>query len=471
MINLDSRKLKNINKPARYVGGEVNVVMKSSNVRKSIVLCYPNLYEKAMSKNIVSLLYNNINLINDVWCKRCFAPDLDFERMLKENNLQLYSLEDYKSIKENDILLFVIDDEQNFTNVINMLFLSDISIYKENRDNKTPQIWLLPLNNINILPIKKIADKIFDVKDEKENVQEILKELELNQNVRVQNITSGIVPSIKINNSSIIIDFNYMLDSDEIIKYIENSISERGINKVSFLNYNKIDQYKFCEIVYRIKMNIPDIRIIAKNIDFNDFVPDLLDVLLPCMEPSSMYFNVITVSDKLKQKTNIGTDRTVLCNRLVKAFKNNRNSITLDFNIGLPEETYEDIDDIFEFLQEIIDMYSRNRAKDKFSMKVNIHYYIPENNSSVTNVNKLETKLRYIKEKKYDSIIKLDIDKMEEYNIKILLKNGDETILKVMEDAYRLGARFDKDYKKYNKEAWEKAMYDNITLVNTCMNR
>ena len=68
-------------------------------------------------------------------------------------------------------------------------------------------------------------------------------------------------------------------------------------------------------------------------------------------------------------------------------------------------------------------------------MKVNIHFYIPDNNISVTNVNKLETKLRYIKEKKYDSIIKLDIDRMEEYNIKMLLKNGNENILKVIDDA------------------------------------
>ena len=115
MIDLDSRKLKDINKPARYVGGEVNIAVKDGNGKSSIVLCYPNLYEKAMSNYMINLLYSNLNNIKHVWCKRCFSVESDFEKLLRETKTELYALEDFKPIKNNDILLFVIDNELDFT--------------------------------------------------------------------------------------------------------------------------------------------------------------------------------------------------------------------------------------------------------------------------------------------------------------------------------------------------------------------
>ena len=59
MFSLDSIKLQNINKPARYIGSEVNQVIKSSNIKNSVVLCYLNVYEKAMSNYYMNLIYNN----------------------------------------------------------------------------------------------------------------------------------------------------------------------------------------------------------------------------------------------------------------------------------------------------------------------------------------------------------------------------------------------------------------------------
>ena len=491
MINLDSRKLKNINKPARYVGGEVNETIKSSNIKNSIVLCYPNFYEKAMSNYIVNLLYNNINDIENIWCKRCFAPDTDLENLLNENKLPLFSLEDSKSIKQSDILLFVIDSELNYTNFINMLNLGGISIYKEDRKSNTPKILVLPLNNINTKPIERFADYIFNYDSEKESIQKLLmffkyysatnfvddsilldigKVTEGYKDIEIKQIEYGIVPSIRINNSAIIIDFNYINDSEQIINYIEKSIKLRGINKVSFLNYDKIDSYKFCEIVYKIKSNIEGIRILSKNIDFNRYDPEFFDILLPCFEPSTVYFNVITCSDKLRERIEVGVKKEKLFEKLNKVFKNNRNSIRLDFNIGLPEETYEDIDNIFEVIKEIVDIYSKNRAKDKFSMKVNINYYVPsvldKDKYNMNSVNKLETKLRYIKEKEYDTVIKLNIEDIASYTTKILLKNGEEDISDVIFDAFANGARFDLYSKRYNENAWEKALFDNIKIVS-----
>lgn len=475
MINLDSIKLQNINKPARYVGGEVNQVIKSSNIKNSVVLCYLNVYEKAMSSYGVNLLYNNLNLFDDIWCKRCFAPDTDFEDFLLKNRVELYSLEDFKSIKENNTLLFVVDKELDFTNFFNMLGLANIEIDKEKRDKSSPKILLVPINNVNIKPIEKYADYVFSFGNNKENIQKVINYIksgneEFDSNIEIKHVENGIIPSIKINNSAIIIDFDFMDDIEQILEYIDKSSRSRGINRVSFLNYQKINQYKFCEYVYKIKANIENVRIVCNNINFNIFEPDILDVLFPCMEHSSVAFDVITCSEKLKSKINIGTEKEALLKKIKKVFKNNRNSIKLNFLIGLPEETYEDIDNIFELLDDIVTMYSKNRAKDKFSMKVNIDYYIPTENDKIkaciNNLTKLETKVRYVLEKKYDYSIKLEVKDIDSYLTRLLLNNADEEISKYIFDAYKLGARFNTDNKKYNKAAWDKALFDNMNLVN-----
>jgi len=460
MINFDSIKLDNINKPARYVGGEVNEVIKSSKDNLNIVLCYLNVYEKAMSNYIVNLLYNNLNNIDGVWCKRCFAPYLDFENLLRKNNINIYSLEDYKDIKENDILIFVLDNELDFANFFNILELADIDVNGKKLSGETPKIVFLPLNNVNIKPISKYADFIFNDDSEIESVKSLLNFIQQNINdydydnnklIDILQLENGIVPSIKINNSSIVIDLSYISDADEIIKYINNSIKARGINKVSFRNYDAIDKYRFCEIVYKIRANISDVKIISKNIDFNKFEPEILDVLLPCMSSSTIAFNVVTCSENLINKLKMGTKKEELIDRIKRVFKNNKNSISLKFKIGLPYETYEDIDDIFNLLEEIVNIYLKDKAKDKFSMKVNIKYYIPDNSDLVkygeNSITKLEMKAKYIKEKKCNDIIKLNVDNISTYIIKNMLKNGEESLVEVIYKAYNVGARFDLDAK------------------------
>lgn len=475
MINLDSIKLQNINKPARYVGSEVHQIIKNSNIKNSVVLCYLNVYEKAMSSYYINLIYNNLNMLDDVWCKRCFAPDLDFEEFLIKNKLELYSLEDFESVKKNDMLLFVVDNEIDLTNFFNILKLADISLDKQKRDEKSPKILLLPINSTNIEPIREYADYVFSFGSNKENIQKALNHIKFgdetsDKNIEIKHIENGIVPSIKINNSSIIIDFDFMDDIDQILQYIDKNVKARGVNKVSFLNYEKINEYKFCEYVYKIKANIDNVRITCKNIDFNRFQPDILDVLFPCMEHNAALFNVITCSEKLKSKINMGAEKGILLEKVQKVFKNNRNSIKLNFLIGLPEETYEDIDDIFELLDEIVTMYSQNKAKDKFSMKVNIDYYIPTEKDKIkaciNNLTKLETKVRYVLEKQYDHCIKLELKDFNSYMTRLLLKNADKELSNYILEAYNLGARFNSDSKKYNKSAWDRALFNNMNLVN-----
>ncbi len=484
-MNLESRELKNINKPARYVGGEVNQIIKSgSKVKSNIILCYPNVYEKAMSNYIINLLYNNINDIEGIYCKRCFAPDMDFEKLLRDKNELLYSLEDFKPIKDSDLLIFVIDNELDYTNFLNILELSKIAVNKEDRTEIAPKVLIFPLKNINIKPIEKFADIILESENEKSNMKKILrylksyeesnfnKDILLNvekniqgyEDVKIKYDKNYIIPSIKIDEFSIVVDLEEVKDIDKTIKYIKDSIKNMGVTKVSFINQDKIENYKFCELVYKIKMNIEDVRILTKNLDFSKFDIETLRVILECMEKSILNFNVITCSNKLNNKIKLGMLKEDLLEKIICIFKNNRSSLKLIFNIGLPNETYEDIDNIFDIAEEIVNIYSQSKAKDKLSIIINIDYYIPKNKESynVNSINKLETKLRYIKEKKCDPVIIWKLANINKYVTNILLKNGNEDISNVILSAYNLGARFDRDDIKYNKSAWDKAIFDHM---------
>ncbi len=471
---IENGMLKNITKPARYIGGEVNQIIKQK-YRYSITLCYPNIYEKAMSNYVVKMLYHNINKIDDVYCTRCFTPEKDFENLLLQNSYELYSLEDFKNIRNKNMLVFVIDNETDYTNFINMLKLSNIPLNKSDRNKEFPEIIVTVNENTNTKLIENFVDEIIKCDKENKQIKEVIhyitKKLGIHKNIDIDYPISDVIPSIKIENSSIIVDVLEVNDIDSMIDMVKKCIENQGITKVSFINYDKITEIKFCDIVYRLKANIENIRISIKNIDFSIFNTDIITVLLSCFEKASVTFNVGTCSTRINKEIDcLGIDRSSLIEKIKTVFKNNWSSIKLNFNIGLPYETYEDIDDIFSVAEEIVTIYSQSKAKDKLSLIVNITNYIPivkENTEcTINNINKLETKIRYIKEKQYDAAIKVNLDIPDTYITKVLLKNGNKDIDEVLIKAYELGARFDGSNSKYNKNAWDKAIYSNTDIVN-----
>lgn len=494
-MNIGNGIFKDINKPARYVGGEVNQIIKDKKeIKCNAVLCYPNIYEKAMSSNLVNVLYTNINDINGVYCKRSFAPDIDFEKLLKENKCSLYSLEDFESIKYSDVIIFVIENELDFTNFINMLDISGILDIAGKI--KAPKIIAVTSNKINIKPIAQYIDVIFNCDYENHDLKKVIKYLQnyaasgfdkeffndtFEENkvtgyeeVEIRFPTDTIIPSIKIENASIIVDLSTIKSIDVLIETVQNAMKKRGINKVSFVNQDSIGELTFCEIIYRLKMNIDGIRISGNGLDFNKFEPNVLNVIIPCIEKSGLCFDVTTCSHKLIAKLNKGTEKELLLERIKAVFKNNRSSLKLKFYIGLPNETFEDIDSIFELAEEVVNMYSQSRAKDKFSIKIYLQIYIPTlrdmEEYNVNNINKLDTKIRYVKEKKSDPVIKWNIENTDRYITKLLLQNGEKEVSKIVREAYDLGARFDADESKYNKVVWDKVIFDNMNIVKKYTN-
>ena len=135
------KHLLRVQKPGRYTGGELNSVVKDrDSVDISYAFCFPDTYEIGMSHLGMKIIYSLVNSREDARCERVFAPDVDMEEILRSENIPLYALESGDAVKDFDIIGFTMQYELSYTNVLNMLDLSGISIWSKDRKEDEPFI-------------------------------------------------------------------------------------------------------------------------------------------------------------------------------------------------------------------------------------------------------------------------------------------------------------------------------------------
>jgi len=128
-------------KPARYVGNEVNIVKKDpSKTDIRFAFCFPDVYEVGMSHLGLQILYYFLNRRDDTYCERCFAPWTDMENKMREKHIPLFALESQEPLKKFDFVGFTLQYELCYTNVLNMLDLAGIPVYRKDRTEKDPII-------------------------------------------------------------------------------------------------------------------------------------------------------------------------------------------------------------------------------------------------------------------------------------------------------------------------------------------
>lgn len=133
--------LKNVQKPARYTGGELNSIIKDKNkVDLRYAFCFPDTYEIGCSHLGMKILYSLVNKREDAWCERVFCPWIDMEKEMRENDIALYALESGDPLSEFDLIGFTLQYEMSYSNVINMIDLAGLPIRSKDRHDLTPII-------------------------------------------------------------------------------------------------------------------------------------------------------------------------------------------------------------------------------------------------------------------------------------------------------------------------------------------
>ena len=174
MVRITDDILYRVEKPSRYVGGELNEVIKDpKEVDIRFGFCFPDVYEVGMSHLGSRILYHVLNQRKDTYCERVYAPWPDMEKLMRENNIPLYALETKDPINEFNFLAFTLQYEMSYTNILNMLNMGEIPLRASERTEKDPLVIAGGPCAYNPEPLYDIVD-IFQLGEGEEGLNDLL---------------------------------------------------------------------------------------------------------------------------------------------------------------------------------------------------------------------------------------------------------------------------------------------------------
>lgn len=163
-----------VEKPSRYVGGELNQVIKNPNdVNIRFAFCFPDVYEVGMSHLGTRILYHTINERKNTYCERVFAPWPDMETLMRKSDIKLFTLETKTPLDQFDMLGFTLQYEMSYTNILNMLNMSGITIRASERGEDEPIIMAGGPCAYNPEPLYDIVD-FFEIGEGEEMMDDVL---------------------------------------------------------------------------------------------------------------------------------------------------------------------------------------------------------------------------------------------------------------------------------------------------------
>lgn len=504
--------LLDVQNAARYLGGEYGQIVKKGDNFLNFTMAFPDLYEIGMSNQAIKIIYNGLNAKDNVRCERVFTPDTDFENLLKEKNVPLYTLETGIPLHETDIIGFSIGYELGITGLLSILDYGKIPLLKKDRRENDPIVIAGGCGVTNPAPFSIFLDAVFigeaenqffDLIEELAKIklaggkrEDLLKKLSEHPSiwmpgkkaVKATQADFGKVPSVKsyypVANIKPVQDHGVVeimrgcpngcrfchagiyyrpqriKDAKIILEEVDEVIYKGGQREISLSSLSSGDYTEIDKLLDILSKKYQDARVSFQlpSLKVNSFTLPLLEKLSE-VRKSGLTFAVETPSDAWQLSLNKEVFKEKLIDIIKEAKKRGWSKAKFYFMIGLPPAN--DVTHLAQNNenqkteeQEIVDFLIDIQEATKINCSVNVGTFIPKAHTPYERVRQLTIeeateKMLYIRKNLPRGKFKVSTHLEFVSFIEGMISRGDERVGHLLLKAYQKGCRLD---------AWEDHM-------------
>ncbi len=506
-----------VSKPVRYLGREINSIRKElSEVRLRFCLAFPDVYEMGMSHLGIQLLYHILNSKNGVACERVFAPWVDMEKVLREKRIPLSSLESSRPLHRFDILGFSLQYELCFTNVLNMLDLSNIPLFSKDRDERFPLVIAGGPTAFNPEPVAdffdailigdgeeaalEICDVVLQWKESRGKKDDLLKSLSEMKGVYVPCLSQGhkiqkrivsdlnrapfptcpIVPYMKVVHDRLNVEiargckrgcrfceagFIYRpyreREAEMIQEILNDSLKRTGYEEISLLSLSAGDYSSIGPLLSNLmdRFESKQVAVSFPSLRIESIVGHLAGEVKR-VRKTGFTIAPEAATERLRRVINKDLDEAILFQGVNELFSMGWKNLKLYFMIGLPTEKEEDVKGIIKLSRRIASFGERQRLHPQISVSVST--FVPKPHTPFQwepqlSLETIKEKLHFLKENVKRKNLRL---KWQDPHLSLLegvFSMGDRNLSRVLVEAHQLGCRFDGWSDQFRYDLWEKA--------------